>query len=185
MSRIGKQPIAIPDKVKVAVEGGLVRIEGPKGKSALQVAAPMKVTVEGNKLTVARSTETRADRSLHGLTRSLLANMLHGVTQGYQRTLEIAGVGFKAEVRGKDVHFAIGFSHPMVFRLPEGVSAEWKELKVGDKQGEVVLKSHDKDLLGRTAAKVRALRPAEPYKGKGIKYAEETIRRKVGKTGAA
>ena len=185
MSRIGRNPIAIPDKVKVAVEGNLVRIEGPKGKTAVQVAAPMKVTVDGKSVSVVRADDSREARSLHGLTRSLLANMLEGVHQGYQRTLEVAGVGFKAEVRGRDVHFSIGFSHPVVFPLPEGVAAEWKELKAGDKQGEVVLKSHDKDLLGRTAAKVRGLRPAEPYKGKGIKYAEETIRRKVGKTGAA
>ncbi|HUB05505.1 MAG TPA: 50S ribosomal protein L6 [Myxococcales bacterium] len=185
MSRIGRQPIAIPDKVKVAVEGQFVRIEGPRGKSTVQVAGPMKVTADGKQITVARDGDSREARSLHGLTRSLLSNMLSGVTQGYQRTLEIAGVGFKAEVKGKAVHFSIGFSHPIVFPLPEGVTAEWKEVKVADKQGEVVLKSHDKDLLGRTAAKVRGLRPAEPYKGKGIKYAEETIRRKVGKTGAA
>jgi large subunit ribosomal protein L6 len=107
------------------------------------------------------------------------------VMVGYQRLLEINGVGFKAEVKGKEIHFAIGFSHPVIFPLPEGVTAEWKELKAGDKQGELTLKSHDKDLLGRTAAKVRSLRPPEPYKGKGIKYADEIIRRKVGKTGAA
>ncbi|MHB8418710.1 MAG: 50S ribosomal protein L6 [Myxococcales bacterium] len=185
MSRIGKQPIAIPEKVKVAVEGHLVRIEGPRGKSTVEIPSAMKVTLEGNTVAVARDGEGRQARSLHGLTRSLLSNMIYGVKQGYRRTLEISGVGFKAEVRGKEVHFSIGFSHPVVFPLPEGVKAEWKEMKVADKQGEVVLESHDKDLLGRTAAKVRNLRPAEPYKGKGIKYAEETVRRKVGKTGAA
>jgi large subunit ribosomal protein L6 len=185
MSRIGRQPIAIPDKVKVLVEGQTVKVEGPKGKSSLQIDPHMKVAVADNKVNVTRVDESRAARSLHGLTRSLLGNMLYGVTNGYQRVLEISGVGFKAEVKGKVVHFSIGFSHIIQFPLPDGVSAEWKELKVADKQGEVILKSHDKDLLGRTAAKVRALRPPEPYKGKGIKYAEETIRRKVGKTGAA
>ncbi len=185
MSRIGKQPIAIPDKVKVVVDGALVQIEGPKGKASLRVDGPMTVAVVDKKLTVTRQGDAREMRSLHGLTRSLLGNMLRGVTEGYERVLEISGVGFKAEVKGRDVNFSIGFSHPVVFPLPPGVNAEWRELKVADKQGEVVLRSHDRDLLGRTAAKVRALRPAEPYKGKGIKYAEETIRRKVGKTGAA
>jgi large subunit ribosomal protein L6 len=185
MSRIGRQPIAIPDKVKVVVEGQLVKVEGPKGKSSFQVNPQMKVAVADKKVSVTRADDSRTSRSLHGLTRSLVSNMLYGVTTGYQRVLEISGVGFKAEVKGKNVHFSIGFSHPIVFPLPDGVSAEWKELKVADKQGEVVLKSHDKDLLGRTAAQVRQLRPPEPYKGKGIKYAEETIRRKVGKTGAA
>ncbi len=185
MSRIGKQPLQIPDKVKVAVEAGLVRVEGPKGKSSIPVPSRLAVALEGNRLEVTRGDESRESRSLHGLTRSLIHNMIEGVTRGYERVLEISGVGFKAEVRGKEIQFSIGFSHPVRFPLPEGVSAEWRELKAGDKQGEVVLKSHDKDLLGRTAAKVRALRPPEPYKGKGIKYAEETIRRKVGKTGAA
>jgi large subunit ribosomal protein L6 len=185
MSRIGKQPIAIPDKVKVAVEGATVKVEGPKGKSSLKFGTHMKVEVAGNKLSVTRADESRAARSEHGMTRTLLANMLYGVTKGYQRVLEISGVGFKAEVKGKVVNFSIGYSHVIAFPLPDGVTAEWKELKVADKQGEVVLSSHDKDLLGRTAAQVRALRPPEPYKGKGIKYAEETIRRKVGKTGAA
>lgn len=185
MSRIGKQPISIPDKVKVVLEGALLRVEGPKGKTSLAITPQMTVEVTGNKVSVTRTSESREARSLHGLTRSLISNMVQGVTAGYQRVLEISGVGFKAEVKGKEVHFVIGFSHPVIFPLPAGVTAEWKELKIGDKQGEVTLKSHDKDLLGRTAAKVRALRPPEPYKGKGIKYAEETIRRKVGKTGAA
>ncbi|MHB1845780.1 MAG: 50S ribosomal protein L6, partial [Deltaproteobacteria bacterium] len=159
MSRIGKQPIAIPDKVKVAVESGLVRVEGPKGKSSLRVSPAMKIAIEKNVLQISRGDESREARSLHGLTRSLIHNMLEGVTKGYQRVLEISGVGFKAEVRGKAIQFSIGFSHPVLFPLPEGVTAEWREVKLGDKQGEVVLKSHDKDLLGRTAAKVRALRP--------------------------
>lgn len=185
MSRIGKQPIVIPDKVKVAITGTAMKFEGPKGKNELTVPSTINVTVDGKQVLVARNDESRQSRSLHGLTRSLIANMVSGVSTGYQRVLEISGVGFKAEVRGKDINFAIGYSHPVLFPLPTGVTAEWKENKAGDKQGDLYLRSHDKDLLGRVAAKVRAIRPPEPYKGKGIKYAEETIRRKVGKTGAA
>jgi large subunit ribosomal protein L6 len=185
MSRIGKQPVNIPDKVKVALTGALLKFEGPKGKNELTVPPTLKVAVDGKHVQISRSDDSRQARSLHGLTRSLVANMVNGVATGYQRTLEISGVGFKAEVQGKKINFTIGFSHPVLFALPDGVSAEWKENKIGDKQGDLHLKSHDRDLLGRVAAKVRSLRPPEPYKGKGIKYAEETIRRKVGKTGAA
>jgi large subunit ribosomal protein L6 len=185
MSRIGKQPVAIPDKVKVAVSGLLVSAEGPKGKSQIEVPASLNVKIENKNVLIGRADDSRQARALHGLTRSLVANMVNGVATGYQRVLEITGVGFKAEVRGKEINFAIGYSHPVLFPLPTGVTAEWKENKAGDKQGDLFLRSHDKDLLGRVAAKVRAIRPPEPYKGKGIKYAEETIRRKVGKTGAA
>jgi len=185
MSRIGKQPITIPDKVKVALNGAVLQVEGPKGKNEMTVPGALTITVQDKKVLIARGDDSRESRSLHGLTRSLVANMVSGVTQGYQRQLEISGVGFKAEVRGKEINFAIGYSHPVVFPLPAGVTAEWKENKAGDKQGDLFLRGHDKDLLGRVAAKVRAIRPPEPYKGKGIKYAEETIRRKVGKTGAA
>ncbi len=185
MSRIGRQPIQIPDKVKVALAGSIIKIEGPKGKAELSLPAHVAVAVDAKQVVVTRGDETRQSRSLHGLTRSLINNFIEGVAKGYQRNLEINGVGFKADVRGKEIHFSIGFSHPVVFPLPAGVSAEWRENKTAEKQGDLSLKSHDKDLLGRTAAKVRALRPPEPYKGKGIRYAEETVRRKVGKTGAA
>ncbi len=185
MSRIGKMPINIPDKVKVAIAGHLLKFEGPKGKNELTVHPSLQIVMEGKTLHINRADETRQTRSLHGLTRALASNMVDGVATGYQRVLEISGVGFKAEVQGKKINFVIGFSHPVLFPLPDGVTAEWKENKTGDKQGDLYLRSHDRDLLGRVAAKVRALRPPEPYKGKGIKYAEETIRRKVGKTGAA
>lgn len=185
MSRIGRQPISIPDKVKVVLAGETLSVEGPKGRSEMKISAIMRVGISNGRVVVARQDESREARSVHGLTRSLISNMVDGVTTGYRRVLEISGVGFRAEVRSRDVNFSIGYSHPVIFPLPEGVMAEWKEVKMGDKQGELTLKSHDKDLLGRTAAKVRALRPPEPYKGKGIRYAEETIRRKVGKTGAA
>ncbi len=181
MSRIGKMPIVLPDKVKVAVDGKTIRVEGPKGKSQLTLAPqnPCQVALDGKTLKVERPDDSRDARAMHGITRTLVANMVRGVSTGFERQLEINGVGFRAEVKGKEVHFTLGFSHPVVFPLPEGVTAEV------DKQTRVVIRGADKHLLGLTAAKIRALRPPEPYKGKGIKYAEETIRRKQGKTGAA
>ncbi len=180
MSRIGKLPVKIPEKVKVSVAGTTVKVEGPKGKMSLDFNPVMKVEVAGGEVKVTRPDESRLAKGLHGLTRTMLRNAVDGVTKGYERALEISGVGFKAEAKGKELNFTLGFSHPVVFKLPEGVTAE-----VDPKQTRVVIKGVDKHLLGLTAAKIRALRPPEPYKGKGIKYAEETIRRKEGKTGAA
>jgi large subunit ribosomal protein L6 len=180
MSRIGKLPVKIPEKVKVAITGTTIKVEGPKGKMSFPFNPVVKVEVAGNEVRVTRPDESRLAKGLHGLTRTLVRNALDGVTKGYERTLEISGVGFKAEVKGKVINFTLGFSHPVVFALPEGVTAE-----VDPKQTKVVIKGVDKHLLGLTAAKIRALRPPEPYKGKGIKYAEETVRRKEGKTGAA
>jgi large subunit ribosomal protein L6 len=180
MSRIGKLPVKIPEKVKVAVTGTTVKFEGPKGKMSLSFNPIMKVEVGGGEVKVSRPDESRLAKGLHGLTRTLLRNAIDGVTKGYERVLEISGVGFKAEAKGKEINFTLGFSHPVIFKLPEGVTAE-----VDPKQTRVVIKGVDKHLLGLTAAKIRALRPPEPYKGKGIKYAEETVRRKEGKTGAA
>jgi large subunit ribosomal protein L6 len=174
-------PVAIPDKVKVAIEGRTIRAEGPKGKGQMSLADhnPCKVALDGKAVKVERPDDSREARAMHGITRTLVANLIRGVSTGFERTLEITGVGFRAEVKGKEVHFTLGFSHPVVFPLPEGISAEV------DKQTRVIIRGADKHLLGLTAAKIRALRPPEPYKGKGIKYAEETIRRKQGKTGAA
>ncbi len=180
MSRVGKLPVKIPEKVKVAVDGHLVKVEGPKGKMSFAVNPRVAVAVEKGEVKVTRPTEDRVAKGLHGLTRTLVKNAVEGVVKGYERNLEISGVGFKADVKGKEIHFTLGFSHPVVFRLPEGVSAE-----VDPKQTKLTVKGVDKHLLGLTAAKIRALRPPEPYKGKGIKYAEEKIRRKEGKTGAA
>jgi len=180
MSRIGKLPVKIPEKVKVAITGTTIKVEGPKGKMSFPFNPVVKVEVAGNEVRVTRPDESRLAKGLHGLTRTLVRNALDGVTKGYERTLEISGVGFKAELKGKAINFTLGFSHPVVFALPEGVTAE-----VDPKQTRVVIRGVDKHLLGLTAAKIRALRPPEPYKGKGIKYAEETIRRKEGKTGAA
>jgi large subunit ribosomal protein L6 len=185
MSRIGKLAIKVPEKVKVAVQEGLVTVEGPKGKTSRQLKG-VKIEVASGQVLVQRPDDSREAKALHGLSRTLVANMVKGVSEGFERKLELYGVGFRAEVKGKDaVNFTIGYSHPVLFKLPEGVTAEWKEVKAGDKQGEVFIRGVDKDLLGRTAAEIRKLRPPEPYKGKGIKYAEEVIRRKQGKTGAA
>jgi large subunit ribosomal protein L6 len=180
MSRIGKLPVKIPEKVKVSVTGTTVKVEGPKGKMSLAINTVMKVEVVGAEVRVSRPDESRLAKGLHGLTRTLVRNAIDGVTKGYERVLEINGVGFKAEGKGKEINFILGFSHPVVFKLPEGVTAE-----VDPKQTKVTIKGVDKHLLGLTAAKIRALRPPEPYKGKGIKYAEEIVRRKEGKTGAA
>lgn len=180
MSRVGKQPVKIPEKVKVAVDGTAVKIEGPKGKMSFQFNPLMKVVVEKGEVKVARPDETRLARGLHGLTRTLVKNAVEGVVKGYERGLEISGVGFKAELKGKELHFTLGYSHPVVFPLPDGVSAE-----VDAKQTKLVVRGVDKHLIGLTAAKIRSLKPPEPYKGKGIKYAEERVRRKEGKTGAA
>jgi large subunit ribosomal protein L6 len=180
MSRVGKIPVKIPDKVKVAVDGTTIKVEGPKGKMAFPYNPVVKVEVEKGEVKVSRPDESRLAKGLHGLTRTLVKNALEGVTKGYERTLEISGVGFKAELKGKDIHFALGFSHPVVFKLPDGVAAE-----VDAKQTKITVRGADKHLLGLTAAKIRDLRGPEPYKGKGIKYANEIIRRKEGKTGAA
>jgi large subunit ribosomal protein L6 len=180
MSRVGKLPVKIPEKVKVAVDGNVVKVEGPKGKMSFPFNPRVSVAVDKGEVKVARPDESRLSKGLHGLTRTLVKNAVDGVVKGYERNLEISGVGFKAEVKGKDVHFTLGFSHPVVFKLPEGISAE-----VDAKQTKVTVRGVDKHLLGLTAAKMRALRPPEPYKGKGIKYAGEHIRRKEGKTGAA
>lgn len=175
MSRIGKLPVTIPAGVKVAVDANAVRLEGPKGKLQAAVPAGVKIKVDGNVLRVERQAEDRKVRALHGLTRKLIANMTQGVSQGFSRVLDINGVGYRAEVKGQELHIALGFSHPVVFHLPQGVSA------AVERQVIITLSSADRQMLGETAAKIRSLRPPEPYKGKGIKYREEVIRRKAGK----
>lgn len=175
MSRIGKLPVTIPAGVKVAVDADAVRLEGPKGKLQAAVPAGVQIKVDGNLLRVERQAEDRKVRALHGLTRKLIANMAQGVSQGFSRVLDINGVGYRAEVKGQELHIALGFSHPVVFNLPQGVSA------AVERQVIITLSSADRQVLGETAAKIRSLRPPEPYKGKGIKYREEVIRRKAGK----
>jgi large subunit ribosomal protein L6 len=180
MSRVGKMPVKIPEKVKVSVDGTRVKVEGPKGKMSFPFNPIVNIQVDKGEVKVTRPDDSRQAKGLHGLTRTLVKNAVEGVVKGYERGLEISGVGFKAEVKGKDIHFTLGFSHPVVFKLPDGITAE-----VDAKQTKLAVKGVDKHLLGLTAAKIRALRPPEPYKGKGIKYAEEIVKRKEGKTGAA
>jgi len=158
----------------------VVRVEGPKGKLRTEIPAGIQVKIEGNQLRVGREAEERKIRALHGLTRKLIANMVEGVSRGFSRVLEINGVGYRAEVKGTELHLTLGFSHPVVFSLPPGVTA------TVDRQVIVTLHGADREVLGRTAAIMRGLKPPEPYKGKGIKYREEVIRRKAGKAvGAA
>jgi large subunit ribosomal protein L6 len=175
VSRIGKLPITIPNGVKIAVEANAVRLEGPKGKLQTSVPAGVKVKVEGNMVRVEREDNERKARALHGLTRKLIANMAQGVSQGFSRVLEINGVGYRAEVKGQEIHMTLGYSHPVIFPLPAGVTASV------ERQVIITLNSADRQLLGEIAAKIRSLRAPEPYKGKGIKYREEVIRRKAGK----
>jgi large subunit ribosomal protein L6 len=179
MSRIGKQPIPIPQSVTVAVEGQAVRVEGPKGALRLEVPSRLLVAIDGGAVTVRRDTDARQVRALHGLTRALLANMVHGVHQGFERRLDIVGIGYRAQLQGRNLQLSLGYSHPVIFPLPEGVQAEV------ERQVAITLRGADKALLGETAARLRALRKPDPYKGKGIKYAEEQIRRKVGKKAGA
>ena len=175
MSRIGKLPVSVPEGVKVAVDEGAIKFEGPKGKLETAVPAGINVKVEGKIVRVERVGEDRKIRALHGLTRKLIANMAEGVSKGFSRVLDINGVGYRAEVRGQELHMTLGYSHPIVFPLPQGVTA------AVERQVIVTLTSANRQLLGETAAKIRSFRPPEPYKGKGIKYREEVIRRKAGK----
>jgi len=179
MAGVGRWPVPIPEKVKVAEHTGRVTVQGPKGNLELAIGPALSVQVLDGTVVVTRLEESRRARALHGLTRKLIANMVQGVSKGFTRTLEISGVGYRAEVRGNVVQFSLGFSHPIVFHLPSGVQA-----KV-ERQTVVTLEGVDKQLLGEVAAAMRRLRPPEPYKGKGIKYAEEKIRRKAGKTAGA
>jgi large subunit ribosomal protein L6 len=179
MSRIGRKPIPVPQGVKVAVDGAAVRVEGPKGKLSHSLPGGISVKSEAAVVTVGRSSDERNVRALHGLTRSLIANMVHGVKDGFERKLEIVGIGYRAQLQGKTLQLALGYSHPVIFPLPEGIQAEV------EKQVSITLRGADKALLGQTAALLRGLRKPDPYKGKGIKYAGEYIRRKVGKKAGA
>ncbi len=177
MSRIGKMPISIPEKVDVKVVDSRVDVKGPKGSLNFIMPAKVKASVEAGSIIVVRDDDEAEARSLHGLCRSRIANMVSGVSVGFTRELDINGVGYRAEVKGKELHLSLGFSHPVVYPLPAGISAE-----VDAKRTKITLTGIDKQLVGNTAAKVRSFRPPEPYRGKGIKYAEETIRRKEGKS---
>ena len=175
MSRIGKQPIVIPDGVNVAVDPGRVTVNGPLGELTQNVPARMQIDKEDGQLVVKRPTERGDDRALHGLTRSLVANMVEGVTNGFEKRLEIQGVGYRASLRGTALELNVGYSHPVVIDAPAGITFEVPA------QTEIIVKGIDKQQVGEIAAEVRDVRPPEPYKGKGIRYAGEYVRRKVGK----
>jgi large subunit ribosomal protein L6 len=179
MSRVGKKPVAVPDKVKVTVSGQDVNVEGPKGKLSVTAHPMMKVELKDNQVIVSRPNESREARSLHGLTRALINNMVVGVSEGFKRELDVQGVGYRAEVKGKSLNMSLGFSHPVEFALPEGIKAT-----VDDRRTHITLEGVDKQLLGATAAKIRSFRPPEPYGGKGVRYSDEVVRRKEGKSGA-
>jgi large subunit ribosomal protein L6 len=175
VSRIGRQPITVPDGVTVEIEPGLVKVKGPKGELAQKISAEMKVEQSNGELTVARPTDRGEHRALHGLTRSLIANMVEGVTEGFEKRLEIQGVGYRAQLKGKSLEMALGLSHPVKIEAPEGIEFEVPQ------PTEVVVRGADKQLVGEIAARIRRRRPPEPYKGKGVRYAGEHVRRKVGK----
>ena len=178
MSRIGRLPVAVPAGVDVAIDGREVVVKGPKGTLSHTVAAPIEVARgEGDALTVTRPDDERASRSLHGLTRTLLANMVTGVTDGYTKRLEIVGTGYRVTARGADLEFALGFSHPVVVRAPEGITFAVQS------PTRFAVSGIDKQQVGEVAAKIRGLRRPDPYKGKGVRYEGEQIRRKVGKAG--
>lgn len=179
MSRIGRKPVPIPDGVTVVVDGAILRAQGPKGALTQAVPTALTVAVTNNHVVVSRQSDHRSVRALHGLLRSLVSNMVTGVKDGFERRLDIVGIGYRAQLQGKNLQLALGYSHPVLFPLPEGVTAEV------EKQTQIILKASDKALLGQTAAKLRALRKPDPYKGKGIRYAGEVIRRKVGKKAGA
>lgn len=179
MSRIGRLAIRIPDGVKIRQEQGVVSVEGPKGKAQYELPANISLAIDGATVQVQRQGDDRDIRAKHGLVRKLIANIVEGVSVGFTLTLEIVGVGYRADVQGKQIHLSLGYSHPIVYTLPEGVSA-----KV-EKQTILTMESADRQLIGEVTAQIRALRPPEPYKGKGVKYANEKIRRKAGKAAGA
>jgi len=175
MSRIGRAPIPLPSGVKVEIEPELVRVNGPKGELFERVPRDIEVTQDGEQLVVTRPTDRGDHRALHGLTRSLVANMVHGVTEGYEKRLEIQGVGYRAQLKGKNLELAVGYSHPVPIDAPEGIEFEVPQ------PTRIVVKGISKQLVGETAAIIRKQRPPEPYKGKGIRYEGEYVQRKVGK----
>ena len=175
MSRIGKKPIPVPTSVTVSIEPDLVRVNGPKGELTERIPRDITVAQEGEELVVKRPTDRGEHRALHGLTRSLVANMVEGVTDGYVRTLEIHGVGYRAQLKGKGLELALGFSHPVSIPAPDGIEFEVPQ------PTQVVGRGIDKQAVGETAARIRKTRPPEPYKGKGVRYVGEQVARKVGK----
>ncbi len=179
MSRVGKAPISLPEKTTVAVNGGTVTIEGPRGKLQQPLQPGIEVRVEDGVVTLHRSGSTGEERARHGLARALLANAVVGVTEGFRRELEIVGVGYRGEVKGREVHLALGYSHPVVYPVPEGV-----DVSIDERANRITVSGNDKQQVGQVAADLRSLRKPDAYKGKGIRYRDEEIRLKVGKAAA-
>lgn len=177
MSRIGKLPIEIPKGVKLTFSDSVLSVQGPNGKLSRQIMSCVSLDISETSIVVSRNDDNTATRAAHGLTRTLVNNMVTGVTKGFQTDLEINGVGYRAEVKGKELVLSLGYSHPVNFLIPDGIAIDV------DKMTKLSVKGFDKELVGQTAAKIRSFRGPEPYKGKGIKYAGETILRKAGKTG--
>lgn len=178
MSRIGRMPILLPKEVKVSCDPSKIEVTGPKGTLTSDLPRGVSVSVDGEKISIQRDQDDRRLKAIHGLTRSLVANMVTGVTQGFEKKLEIVGVGFRADIQGNVLKLTLGFSHPILFPVPEGIKVEV------DKQTLIAVKGVNKQLVGTIAAKLRSFKPPEPYKGKGIRYLGERIRKKVGKTKA-
>lgn len=178
MSRIGKMPITVPAGVTVTIENNFVTVKGPKGELSRQINKNMKLTLDNGVLTVERPSDEKEDRAMHGLSRTLINNMIIGVTQGFSKTLEINGVGYRAAKQGQNINFTLGFSHPVVKEPPAGITFEVPA------PNKIVVSGADKEVVGAVATEIRTLRPPEPYKGKGIRYEGEFVRRKIGKAGA-
>jgi large subunit ribosomal protein L6 len=178
VSRIGKMPITVPAGVTVTIENNFVTVKGPKGELSRQINKNMKLTLDNGVLTVERPSDEKEDRAMHGLSRTLINNMIIGVTQGFSKTLEINGVGYRAAKQGQNINFTLGFSHPVVKEPPAGITFEVPA------PNKIVVSGADKEVVGAVAAEIRTLRPPEPYKGKGIRYEGEFVRRKIGKAGA-
>ena len=177
MSRIGKNPIAVPSGVTITLDGNRITVKGPKGELSRLIPADMKVSQESGSVTVNRPSDDPRHKALHGLSRTLIANMVEGVTKGFSKQLDIVGVGYKAETRPYGLQLALGFSHPVEYRAPQGIKL------TAPAPTQIVIEGANKEVVGQVAAELRSLRPPEPYKGKGIKYAGEQIRRKAGKAG--
>ncbi len=177
MSRIGKQAITVPSGVDVTIDGALVRVKGPKGQLEYTLVGDVSVTRDGDSLTVTRADDARTNRSLHGLQRTLISNMVVGVSEGFTKELDIVGVGYRAQAQGPNaIELAVGYSHPVKFAAPEGITFEVPQ------PTRIVVRGHDKQLVGQVAADIRKIRKPEPYKGKGIRYVDERVRRKAGKS---
>ena len=175
MSRIGRQPIEVPSTVSIGLSPGRVQVNGPLGELSQQVPARMKIEQGDGEIVVTRPTERGEDRALHGLTRSLIANMVEGVTKGFEKKLEIQGVGYRAQLKGSDLELAVGYSHAVTIKPRKGIEFDVPQ------PTQIIVKGNDKQMVGQTAAEIRKVRPPEPYKGKGIRYQGELVRRKVGK----